>query len=306
MEDFFVMEMDAVIESVRVVVIYLRDSAQISRSEISLDAEIKASDLDNFTRKKYGDQTAPQYKTIRPSEVFLKRLSAYILREQVNSLPKSFNADIDLIRRYVEQKYDKNHIDLMSEILFSMNIMDEVSIKKMNTSLQGGYYLYRPAVGRNNFTRSYIKIHKSDIYNKATRFSNWHKEESGHIKTTDGYVLEMDNKYFLVGFVRGLSSSKKYVGMKNIIVGHSSISDKQEEMNGLISSYTPNGSYISSRVLMKKTTDDLDEKKLGTFNAANHPDENLNLSTLIQNLSNHLDTINSTYTLEDPIVYQEF
>lgn len=300
------METNSVIEALRTVVIYLRDDVGVARSHISNEAGIKPSDLDNFTRLKESNASGPHYKTKTPSIKFFNRLCAYILRHHVSKFEKKFAKELMEVRNYMEKQNKNEHIDLVGQFILSMNISDQKSLKKMNSSISGNYYVYRPASSYNKYTKSYLKIEKADVYQKTTRFTNWHREENDEIKVTIGHVFEMDQKYFFVGFVKGHAGTRDYVGMKLIIVGHSSISDKQEKMNGMVATYVPSGGYITARVLMKKTNDILNEDALGVFDPSNVGDPDMSLPIMIQNLANPYDTINQNYSLEDPIKFDKF
>lgn len=298
-----------VVNALRTILIFLRESAGKTRSQIAKSADLNPTDLDNFTTTKLNSAEERVFKTIKPSMVFFIRSADYVLIHEGNNIRNYSNKNLikklDIVDKYMST-FSRASGDPLFEYFKNMKITDLKSAKQLSRTLNGEYFMYRYSDNRNKIFRSHLKVSKYDVYRKVTNFTNTFKDKDGSLKITNGYVLDLDGKYHFIGFVGDFEEDTTPYGIKTVIVGHPKRNKPQDKYKGIFLSYNGKSEYEFGKVILdrlsgaKRPEDHIGEFNLNEVNLASFLDIEMRSNPNVK------DTIYGQVTIDRSIIVDDF
>jgi hypothetical protein len=251
------------IEAVRQLLLFARRGSELglSRREIVDAAEIRATDLDNFTTT---DPKTGRFKTIKPPARVLSRLMQYVATSERLRRTIAGSKELEGLLQRVTQTYQSLKAfgaddDYFFLHLNKINAMDSKKCQSICKALAGNYYAYRFARRKNMVVRSYFEIQKYDPTRKLPSFKHYLKYEEGIKRLTRGQIMEIGTNYVFTGFVE--SGTYDFEGVKFIVApkgtfGHSNT------LSGLFISCAGKTEHQMGYIQLTRTSDQYDEEML--------------------------------------------
>jgi hypothetical protein len=91
-------------------------------------------------------------------------------------------------------------------------------------------------------------------------FENIRRDADGNTRTTEGHIVDVNNQYIFVGFVKDISDSR--VGLKLMIMDHTGY-NRINTLSGIYLSIDKDGSYDFGAMIFEKMTDKFDDSRVG-------------------------------------------
>jgi hypothetical protein len=280
------------IEAVRRLVLFARNAPplRLSRHEIANVAEIRATDLDNFTTI---DSNTGRYKTSKPHPRVLSRLLQFVVTDHRIRTAAVGHSEHERLLDQLTQTYQSLRTFSADDDYFflhlkSIHAMDDTKCRSICKDLSGNYYGYRFARKRNQVVRSYFEIQKYDPARKLPTFKHHLKYENGIPRFTRGQILDIGANYIFTGFVE--SGTYDFEGVKFIVAEKGSFGDTSS-VSGLFISCASKTEHQMGFIQLTRTADRYDEQKLGIFSieAVAAQDRRFNLSSIRKNVTDLLE-----------------
>lgn len=252
------------IEALRTVLRFAR--SKIKRATMAAEAEVDPIDIDNFTSERFVAEGST-FKTKTPSEAFQTRMLRYLRTNSTlgRDLVGSFVAgQYHSLSKKIEIAAYEGQDDLLFKHLEQIGITDMPKCREISEKLQGSYYMYRLSSDGKRVVKSYIKVHKYDVYKRVPYFEHFKKEDTATIRKARGTILEIKGKLIFHGLIvnSGNSMNSEYVGVKLIILDQG-LYERQNEFSGLYLSCNDSGDYEFGPANVVRTLEDYDERNIG-------------------------------------------